>query len=248
MTALTNLDGVHIHCAPLQQAVTSLRLVHLDAYAHLGGRGLRALLHALPNLKSAAVSISQPLDLAAVQPAGKQGPHPCLRELEIQDCSSWGNAAAAAAELDALGGILSGVSQLELTGWPCGYSSNLAAGCGLPALSMCTGLVSLHLQCTTARRRRASAPCQEDFLSMLRPLQQLTSLKVGDAPLINERSAFPLKLMLPRLQEVELVDCGSLMPLAPRDQYATHEQWYQQELRLREKVTQLLQPGLKLIV
>lgn len=83
---------------------------------------------------------------------------------------------------------------------------------------------------------------------MLRPLQQLTSLKVGDAPLINARSAFPLKLMLPRLQRVELDSCGDLMPLAPRDQHATQQQQYQRERQLLETVTQLLQPGLSLVV
>jgi hypothetical protein len=243
LRALTDVAGVHIHCAPLQEAVTSLGLLELHGDATLGGHDLKQLLLAFPNLKTAGLSIRGPIHTTSVQPAATQpSQHPSLCELKLRDCFSWGSSAAAAAQLGPLGGILAGVSQLTLTGWPCGYCSNPEAWCGLPDLSAYTGLVGVCFGCSTADDLLPLE--QEDLLSMLRPLVQLTSLHLMNAPRVNARIALPLQPMLPGLKSVRLDECGGDVPLAQRGQ---QQQW-QAEQRLLAKVKQLLKPGLVLCV
>jgi hypothetical protein len=255
LTALTELGGVHIHCVPLQQVAAPLRLLALEnSRVHLGGHELAQLALALPSLEGMSITISEPIPPAAVQPAGMQlARHPRLRKVQLEGCCVWGDAAAAAAEFDPLGVVLSGVSELVLRGWPPGFSMEGGAGRGLPDLSACTGLVALEFGCTIAGApyMYMSSPGQEQFVSMLAPLVQLTSLHVCRARGMNMQAVLELQFTLSRLQCVNLQGCGERR--LPPDPYAAAvliNRPSQREGDLVQEVMrmQLLRPGLKVRV
>jgi hypothetical protein len=82
---------------------------------------------------------------------------------------------------------------------------------------------------------------QEEYLSMLAPLQQLRMLRLQFAKRVNARIVLVLQLTLPQLRRVELSCCGSQLPLLPE---GSEQQQHQQAL---ERVKQLLRPGLVLV-
>jgi hypothetical protein len=264
LTALTRLSFAAFHYAPALPAGACLSVVQLErCYANLGGHGLGRLLLACPQLETAFVTIAAPLVSAAVGPCeGQLQPHPRLKTLQLHKCQSWGSAAAAAAaiaagppppppaaaaaaaasataQFHALAPVLSGVSHLELHGWPAGSSSNSPAVGTLPDLSPCTAVTKLMFRGHHGDSVR-SQPEQEQFLSMLGPLVQLQRLEVWEAARLNARVALVLQSMLPQVQCVKLVRCGWLLP----DAYTDHSQ----EQRALSSVRQLLRPGLEVDV
>jgi hypothetical protein len=81
---------------------------------------------------------------------------------------------------------------------------------------------------------------QEDLLTMVGPLAQLQRLELCDVPQVNARVVLILQHMLPQLQFVQLVRCGSQLPLQPADAGPERQQ------QAVERVKQLLRPGLVL--
>lgn len=241
-TALTELDGVNIHAAPLQEEGTTLSLVSVGScIISLRGSDVARLLVACSALESAAFQLIEQLSPAAAPLASQQLiTHPRLAKLELKDCLCWGEtwdnggtyssrSAAAAAELSAMTGVLGGVSELALSDWPCGTDSGSPTGLSLPDLSHCRGLVLLRLS-SCSYGDRAATPEQDDVVSMLSPLLQLRSLSLQNLRRVNARIVLQLRSMLPHLRHVSLRHCDAL-PLAES-----------------AEVQQQLGPGVELIV
>jgi hypothetical protein len=260
LTALTNLDGICFHYSPLLQAVASLAVLQLqDCCVYLSGRDLGYVLLACPHLHTAEVCITWPLAQAAAGPCDAQlQPHPTLKAVTIGGCDSWavqavtgagadaaqsgaGSAAAVATHFGALAPVLRGVSKLGLHGWPAGSSGNISShvGATCPDLSSCTALTELAFGCRKDMQHPVPLE-QEDLLTMVGPLAQLQRLELCDVPQVNARVVLILQHMLPQLQFVQLVRCGSQLPLQPADAGPERQQ------QAVERVKQLLRPGLVL--
>jgi hypothetical protein len=295
LAAMTKLVWVEVHYAPplllpspqqqqqQQQLWRWLSLMELEyCWSSLDGHGLGRLLLACPALQRACIAISKPSTpgaLPALPAAGEPlPPHSSLKEMQLHSCCHWGSAAAAAAHWAALAPVLSGVPAITIHEWPLSSSSSSSsspAGGRMPDLAPCTAVSTLKL-CFECSGQPAGV--QEDFLAMLAPLVQLKQLGVQRAAWLNARNVVTLQYMLPQLQLVQLVGCGSLLPAAAggpaqqqeqqqegQQQHAGEEQepvqpekqaQQQQEQDANEeaeqqvlgKVMQLLRPGLCLEV
>jgi hypothetical protein len=265
LTALTSLSGVTFHYAPPLEAGMPLPLLEeLDyAYTSLDGHGVGRLLLACPMLEDVLLSMVDnsppPAPIPAIAPTLPS--HPTLKHLDLQECCQWGDAAAAVAQFAALAPVRGGVPHLELTSWPAPSARGSPA---LPDLSPCTALIDLNWDCPVwgypnggqaPSANSPLAPRQEDFLSMVRPLQQLEALYVCATPEVNPQVALVLQYMLPRLQLISLCYCGRLTPRPAAaagglghqgGQQGGPEVVAEQEREALLKVKRLLRPGLSL--
>jgi hypothetical protein len=247
LPALQSLAGAVISWAPpLQQSGAALRVLVLDRCdAHMGGYDLGRLLLACPLLQHAAFSLGMRPPVAPVgmalqpQQRARLTPHPSLQHVMLYNCGAWG--AAAGAEFGDLAAAVAGMPSIGLQGWPLGGPGSPHGG--LPDLSPFTALIGLLFMCSPSDDAPLLLPEQEDFLGMVAAAPQLQHIVIHSAPRVNARCALLLQTVLPRLQVVELVDCGSLMPLAAGAQQHTcnvHE--------VLAKVRLLLRPGIVLNV
>jgi hypothetical protein len=244
-SALTSLGSVRIMCVPELQPGTTLRLLQLSgAQVALGGYGVGRLLLACPLLQSAVIFVTA----SAVSAGGPLVPHPSLQKFCLRGTNKWGNPAAAAEQFAALAPVLSRVSGLDIQGWPLGSSSEVLV---MPDLSPCTAVTALVFAGRVGEHRQVLPMEQEAILLMVAPLKQLQQLEVTNAPRVNARIALGLQSLLPQLQDIDLVECGRLLPAEPSSGYDSDdsdEEESEQETRARQQVLQLLRSDLKVMV
>jgi hypothetical protein len=251
MPALTRLQRVDLGWPLAEEPATNLTLLVLDSCrVYLDGHDLGRLLLACRALEQAYLDMSleqhaPPADAAPL------GAHPVLKVVEVTMCDhTWVDAVA---HFAALAPVLARVQELSLEGWWTFSNRNVLnsqADSTLPDLSPCTALTRLVFGCYKHTYPRAPVPQeQEDFLSMVAPLVQLQRLEFQHAARLNARVAPLLQHMLPQLQLVRLVGCGTLLPSVAGSATADGaEQQQQREEQALAKVQRLLRPGLEVVV
>jgi hypothetical protein len=251
LTALTYLGGLTFHYAPPLQGGMPLPLLELGpAYHTLDGHGMGRLLLLCPMLQGAVLTIGDTGHAYVPLPMGPALPsHPTLGDLDIQQCSLWGDAAAARAQFAALAPVLGGAEQLTLGSWPAPSARGAPA---LPDLAPCTALDYLSF-CYAPSPGSLLAPRQEDLLSMVAPLVQLDYLQVCNAPWVNPQVALVLQYMLPQLRYLALYDCGQLVDAAvaaadQQEEVLGAVADLEQEGEALVKVAKLLRPNLEVLV
>lgn len=243
LPALERVAMAHIYWAPppQQKPAAALRVLVLEqCTVRLDGHALGLVLLGCPVLQRAGIFLAVPPPSDPTQPPRPPlTPHPTLQELMLYNCAAWG--AVAGAEFAALSAAVAGVANIGFGGWPQGAPGSLHGG--LPDLSPCTALWSLGLGGSTQAANPALLPEQEDIVGMVASVAQLRHVAIHGAPRVNARCALLLQAVLPRLQLVELSQCGSLMPLAAGAHQHTCDVH-----QVLAKVRQLLRPGIVLRV
>jgi hypothetical protein len=247
--ALSTLGAVVISSVPELQAGSTLVLLELeDAEVEMGGYDVGRLLLACSLLQHASIVITGAAPLGA---GARLPPHPALEVFSIRGCDGWGKSAVAADQFAGLAPVLGSVSDVDIMQWPLGSREEPLV---MPDLSPCTALTSLAFEGNPRQRSREVPLEQEHILSMVGPLKQLQRLEVTNAPRVNARIALGLQLLLPQLQQLDLNDCGRLLPVAASSSDSSDSEEdelqaeSQQEWRARQQVLQLLRAGLEVRV
>jgi hypothetical protein len=239
LRGLTRWVSADLHCAPAEGV--TLGVVELEyCDASLSGGDLGRVLLACTALQRAHVFVHGASPPLVPQLVGPPLPaHHSLSRLQV----FYRPSVAAAPHFAAFAPVLASVHVLAIYDWPKRTKDH--TGSGLPALSHCTALRELHLNCCYRDDPAStlSPPPVQDFVLMLAPVSQLKRLHVSYAPGFNARGVVVLQHMLPRLRRVLMQGCGSTVRAVAG---SSHEQRMQREQRALRLVKQLLRPKLRL--